>query len=110
MVIEKFTFFREKDEAGESNVLKNFNKGSMLTLGVGGDATAMQLRVKGIVDDSSEADWVDLGLINTATFAISTDIVSNGIYNVGCSGVSKIKVVIDSISGGDVTVVGKLID
>lgn len=110
MVIDKFTFFRESSSSDVSNNFMNINKGSALTLEVSGDATAFSLSIQGIVEDGNNEDWTNLATINMTNFEVSDEIAKKGIYSIGCDGIVRMRANLESVIGGNVTVVGKLND
>ena len=110
----KFPFFRGITGAAESDVFNN-NCYNILTLEVSG-TDGIALRVQGCVniEDSrrnplsdSELTWFDLAVIDAGDFSVSKSITKNGIYSIGISGTTKIRVVADSVSGS-LTAIGVL--
>lgn len=105
-ILENFKFFNAVEEQQESNVLKN-GIGSVLILQVEGNASSFEIKVEGSIDNESEK-FFDIAVINNETFEISNNIKDIGIYSVGVDGYSNIKLDLASISGGYVSVFGKL--
>ena len=110
----KFPFFRGVSSASESDFFNN-NCYNILTLEVSG-AESVSLRVQGCVNiedsrrvplDDEDLTWFDLATINAGDFSVTSIITANGIYSIGISGTTKIRVVVDSVSGS-ATVVGVL--
>lgn len=61
----------------------------------------------GMVDEET-AVYEPLATINNADFSITNNITNKGIYTIGTTGIIKIKLVLNSISGGSLTAFGKL--
>lgn len=106
-VLQNFKFLDNATTTATSNVLYNANKGGLMVLQVDGDATTFSLSVKGLVNNE-ENNWYDLAIIKTSDFTITNSITTNGIYNVVIEGVSEIKVVVNSVSGGGINAFGKV--
>ena len=110
---KKFPFFRETTSAGASDIFDNYGCYGILTLEVSG-ATAISLKVQGCINvedgdkkpiPEEDLEWTDMALINAGDFSVSSSASANGVYSVGISGLTKIRVVIDSVSGA-ATVIG----
>lgn len=102
-----YLFFDAINTSMESNSLLNTYGGSQLVLQVEGDATSFSLEVQGIVDDSTKV-YRPLAIISNTDFAVSNVISKKGIYTIGVDGINEIKLNLSSISGGALTVFGKL--
>ena len=103
---KKFPFFRGVSEAAVSDIFNN-NMYDSLTLEITG-AESIQLRVQGCinVEDANKnpipeenLEWNDLGLINIKNFTVVESATVNGIYCIGIGGLTKIRVVIESVTG-----------
>lgn len=105
--LSNFQFFTATTSTGESNVLTTPNRGDTLTLEVYGTATAFSLIVQGIMDVNNVDEWTNLGWYNTV-FEKGTDITTKGIYTIPIYSILKTRIVIESISGGNLTVFGKV--
>lgn len=101
-----FKFFDAVSTSTESNVLIN-QSSSQLVLQVEGAATAFSISVVGIVDSETE-EYETLAVINNSDFSVSNEITNKGIYTIGTDGIVKIKLILNSISGGDITAFGRL--
>ena len=96
----------EKATTGGELITGN-TKGSTLTLQVFGSASAVNLQVFGQVDSKSEA-WAVLSAINASTLDVGTSITQKGIYVLSVNGCARIKVQLNSVSGGEITVYGRI--
>lgn len=97
-------FFVERTTPGTGEILTNFLCND-LTIAVSGNATGLDATVYGKLGDS----WYPLGLVSMTDFATLEKIEENGLYGVaGITGVESIKVVLNTISSGNVTMVGRL--
>ena len=105
-VLDNFIFFSEATTAGESNILSNPNLGSQIIVQAGGTATNFNVEILGQADIN--ADFVPLSCINMTTFDVDSKITAAGIYAVPVDGVCKIKAKVNTVSGGKVTVFGRL--
>lgn len=101
-ILENFIFF-DNATSGESNILTNPNLGSQLVIQVTG--TTFDIEVLGQADING--DFVALSAINQTNFGVGSHITAAGIYAISVGGIGKIKVRINSATGG-VTVFGKL--
>jgi len=101
--LKPFMFFDEVTATGTSNTLVVANRGEVLSLEVRGTAIAFNLKVQGILDANNTNSWTDLGWF-TPTFTKGTSIIAKGIYTVPVY--LKTRIVIESISGGNLTVFG----
>ncbi len=103
---QKFPFFRGASAAATSDIYNNSAYG-VLTLEVSG-ASSISLKVQGCVNvenadktliPDNNLVWSDLAVIDTKDYSVGSSITANGIYAIGISGLAKIRVVIESISG-----------
>lgn len=105
---QNFVFFKEATQAGTSNTLGNTN-GDSLSLQVGGTFSSATLVVQGRAD--FEGSFFTMSVLNVGTVGVSASITAPGIYSViGIEGVQQIRVVIQSVSGGNVSVFGRLVN
>lgn len=81
-----------------------------LTLNVQGDAASFSARVLGMnrVQGVENPVWQPLAAIHMADFTVVQSITKPGIYAVALSGLQGVKVVLDTVSGGKVTVFGRM--
>lgn len=105
--LKDFSFFKGVTTTGTSNVLVTANRGETLTIEVYGTATSFSLKVQGIVDADNANSWTDIGWYNTV-FEKGTNITIKGIYTIPVYSIFKTRIVIESISGGNLTVFGKV--
>ena len=104
-ILNSKLFFNQAITTGTSEVLGNV-RGDLLVIEVYGTATTIDLNVQGVVDANnttfSDISW------KKSDGTIGTDVVAKGVYIINVSGLSKIKVVVNTVTGGNVTVFGKL--
>jgi len=110
MIIRAFPFFKDATVAGESDKWLN-TMCSAGSIEIKGTATSFSLEIQGAVDDEdpNNIEWATLCVINANDLSTVNNITSKGIYSVDVSGKS-IRVKINSISGGNLTIVGKFSD
>lgn len=104
-VINNFVFFSNVSSTGDSNILKNL-RGSELVINVNGTATYI-LSIQGLVN-IEDNNWTALATINASDYSVANTITANGSYIIGIDGIAQIKVNISAISGGNVSVFGRL--
>lgn len=106
-MFRSFLFFEDANAAGESAVFNNAacTDGS---IEVKGDATSFSLEVQGAVDtkNPNAIEWTTLFAINETDLTTVTEIEAKGLYYINAVG-KCVRVKINSISGGSLTVVGK---
>ena len=105
-ILNSKLFFNQTVSTGTSEVLGNI-RGDLLVSEVYGTATAFSLKVQGIMDTDNLSSWTDIGWYNSV-FEKGTNIVSKGIYTIPIYSIFKTRIVISSISGGNLTVFGKV--
>lgn len=98
-------FLQDVNSTGASAVHTNVS-GETLTIQVDGDATSFSFQLLGCSDFYSD-DFYALTGFTTAFDPIAT-ITTKGIYTFGIEGISKMKVNLTAVSGGSVTVFGKM--
>ena len=103
--VNNFYFLQNATSATETDVTHNAS-GETLTLQVDGDASAFSFQIKGCVDLMSDEFYQLSGL--DLDFNTSKTITKTGIYTFGVDGISKLKLKLDSISGGSITVFAKI--
>ena len=106
--IQGFPFFKGATAAGESDVFRNhcYTEG---TIEFKGTATSFSAEIQGCLDTIDDPNWVTLGVVNLSDFSTATDIEANGLYSISVVGVS-VRVKINSISGGNLTVTGMFLN
>lgn len=106
-VLKNFVFFEDASSAGESNVLSNPNKASVLTLEVQGTGS-FTLNVQGLVNvELANPTYTNLAAIVAEKLSKTESITAPGIYYIGVDGIAQIKATLSSVSGS-VTVFGRL--
>lgn len=104
-ILNSKLFFNQTVTTGTSEVLGNI-RGDLLVIEVYGTATVIDLKVQGVVDANnitfSDISW------KKSDGTTGTNIVAEGVYIINVSGLSKIQVVINTVTGGNITVFGKL--
>ncbi len=107
-VIENFVFFKDAESAGESKsfVSHCYTEG---TIEVRGDATSFSVEVQGCLNREGEIQWTTLCVIDERNLALVTDITEKSLYSFYAMG-KGIRVKINNISGGKLTVVGKFLN
>lgn len=106
-VLGNFVFFKAASSAGESNVLSNPNKGSVLTVEVQGTGT-FTLNIQGLVNtELVNSTYTNLAAITAKKLTKVENITEPGIYFIGVDGISEIKASLSNVSG-NVTVFGRL--
>lgn len=103
-MIDEMRFFDNATTTGESKVFGN-TKGGVLTLQISGSATAFSFSLLGCLNIESE-EFVELQGINMHNFSLDTAITTPGIYEFDISGIRQLKVTLNSIEGGDITIMG----
>ena len=106
--IRGFPFFKEVEAAGESEPFVN-HCCSDGTIEFKGTATSFSAEIQGCVDREGEVQWTTLSVVNLSDFSTTSSITGKGIYSVSAMGVS-IRIKINSISGGNLTVTGMFLD
>lgn len=106
-MFRSFLFFKDANAAGESAVFNNA-KSTDGSIEVKGDATSFSLEIQGAVDteDPNNIKWTTMFAINETDLTTLSAIEAEGLYYINAAGKS-IRVKINSISGGSLTVVGK---
>ena len=98
-------FLQDATSANASEIFTNAT-GETLTIQVEGTATSFSFQLLGCSDFYSE-DFYALTGFTTAFDPIAT-ITAKGIYTFGIEGISKFKVNLTAVSGGSVTIFGKM--
>lgn len=106
-MFRSFLFFKDANAAGESAVFNN----AVCTDGsieVKGDATSFSLEVQGAVDteNPNAIEWTTMFAINETDLTTVSEIEAKGLYYINTVG-KCVRVKINSVSGGSLTVVGK---
>ena len=106
--INNFVFFRDQSSAGESNVFwsHSYTDG---TIEIKGSATSFDVEIQGCIDKESTENWITLAVVDENSLAIKTTIEDAGLYSFNAMG-KGIRVKINSVSGGELTIVGKFLN
>ena len=95
--------------AGESDTVFLQTEDS-LTLNVQGDAACVSARGRGRnrVQGVEVPVWQSLAAIQMADFTVVQSITKPGIYAVALTGLQGVKVVLDGVCGGEVSIFGRM--
>ena len=105
MILNSEYIFKDLSHT-ETKEISNVN-GELLVIQVTGNAVNKSIQILGISDLESE-EFVKLQSINMTDFSITNDIVNNGLYQIDISAVRKIRIVIESIENGTVSILGNI--
>lgn len=107
-VIQGFPFFKEVTSAGESDAFCShcYTDG---TIEFKGTATSFSAEIQACIDIESAENWVTLCVVDESNFNTLNTISAKGLYSFNAMGKS-IRVKLNSISGGNLTVVGKFLN
>lgn len=103
-MISEMKFFENATESELSEAMINV-KGGILTIQATGTATSFEYEVLGCLNTQSE-QFVALSGVNVSNFSIYNVVNEKGIYEYDINGIRQIKVLITSIEGGDLTIIG----
>lgn len=106
ITLNSFSFFKDRKTIGDSEILSNPNMGSSLILQINGSHIGGSLSVMGTIENNE--NWNKLAIIDMSTFQMVNNINKNGIYTIAMDGVAKVKVVLNGITSGNISVFGKL--
>lgn len=109
--IVNWSFYKNATAAStEDNMTPFINMtGDVMSVEVRGAAT-FTLKLQGRTDLLNGGVWEDLAAIKLSDFSVSTEIKQTGIYEIGIEGLQEIRANITSISGGDLTVLGRAVN
>lgn len=103
-----FKFITGADAAKTSNTLVNVSC-DVLSLQASGTFTSCTVKVQGKTD-AENGDWADLSLMDVSTLSVVEKITNKDIYEAPVEGLSQIRVVVETVSGGNVNVFGMLVN
>ena len=105
---EIFPFARQVSAAKECDIYNNarYSEG---VLEVKGTATSFNVEIQACVDISDTIEWTTLMVVNESDFSTLDAITDKGLYAFSMAGKNRIKVKINSVSGGYLTITGKFI-
>lgn len=105
---EIFPFARQVSVAGESDIYNNvrYSEG---VLEVKGTATSFSVEIQACIDVTDTIEWTTLMVIDESNLTTLGSITEKGLYAFSMAGKNKIKVKINSVSGGYLTITGKFI-
>ena len=104
MLINNNYFFKDVSTPEISSPINNV-KSNLLILEVSGDATSFSVSVLGSIDLQNE-NYTQLNILNMSDYSLNSNINSIGIYEVDISAIQNVKLQINSISGGNISVLG----
>lgn len=109
MNVTQDILFLSTGAAQESSVVSLQTEDS-LTLNVSGDGVSFAARVLGMnrIPGEEETVWQPLAAIHMQDLTAGESITKTGVYAVALTGLQGVKVVLDSVSGGDVTIFGRM--
>ena len=105
MNLNEKIFINEASSATISDIFDNY-KGDVITLQASGDASAFSAKLEGRSDIN--ADWSELAMINLKDLSVNNAIATTDVYQSGLTGVTQIRVNLTSVSGGSVTIFGRV--
>lgn len=99
------SFFEKATSAGTSEVYQN-RKSDSITLQVHGTFTSASATVEARTDIN--APFTEIALIDLSNYGVISDgaITKAGRYAIGADGIRELRVVLNSVSGGDISVSG----
>ena len=104
--INAFPFFRKVEEAGISDAFYS-HAYTDATVEVKGTATSFEVEIQGCLDKEEE-NWITLCLVDESDYETLNKVTAAGLYSFSAMG-KGIRVKINSISGGYLTIVGKFL-
>lgn len=107
-VLDGKYFLKDVTSVVESDIMYNPSQGNSLTVEVTGTASSFSLKVQGIVNLENKTQWSDLGWVDSTLGNNGIDITSFGSVAIGVGAYSKLHVSITNISGGTLSVYGRL--
>lgn len=106
--IQVFPFFRGATAAGESDIFRSHCY-TDATIEIKGTASSFSVSVEACLDTEETESWTTLCVVNEGDFSTLTDLTAKGLYSFSVMGKS-IRIKINSISGGNLTIVGKFLN
>lgn len=107
MIASQSHIFHENASAqGDGVPLKGITNASTLMLQVSGGAADLELRVYGAM--TANGDYAQIAVIDMSDLSKAEAITGNGIYAAPIDGVRNVKVAVEKVSGGAVTVYGEV--
>lgn len=108
MIIQKkIIFCQNQTSSFISNSVFNV-KSDLLTMTVEGSFTNGNIKLEGRESESNT--WVSLAGINISNFSVAkSGITSTGIYEFSIAGIRELRVNVEQVAGGSVTVSGQFI-
>lgn len=105
MNLSEVKFIDKASSAVISDVFDNY-KGDAITLQASGEASSFMAKVEGRSDIN--ADWSELAVINLKDFSVNNNISTTDVYQSGLTGITQIRINLISVSGGNVTIFGRI--
>jgi len=106
MILQHFVFFDSSSTGTTSNTLAVPIDAEALSVQVTGNSS-IDITVQGKADSES-GNWTTLSVLNLNGFGTASKITADGIYMIGCSGLTQIRVV-NGGTAGSVKVFGFLV-
>lgn len=105
---EIFPFARQVTVAKDSDIYNNarYSEG---VLEIKGTASSFSVEIQACIDVTDTIEWTTLMVVNESDFSTLEDITAKGLYAFSMAGKNRIKVKINSVSGGYLTITGKFI-
>lgn len=103
---EIFPFARQLESAGDSAIYNNSRYVDGV-IEIKGTSTTFSVEVQACIDVNEEIEWTTLMVINENNQSKLTNITSKGLYAFSMKGKNRIKVKVNSVSGGYITITGK---
>lgn len=109
-ILKDFQFFTNASTTIDSSICYILNNASTLVIEVTSSTTpTFTVQAKGIVNNSNST-YTILESVNMSTNDVSSTISQVGIYTIPIDGLSNVKISITAISGGSISIYGKLGD
>ena len=105
MDLSQIKFIENASASATSEVFDNY-KGDSITLQARGTASSFSAKLQGKSDIN--ADWADIALINLKDLSLASALTSKDIYQSGLIGVTKIRILLDSVAGGEINIFGRV--
>lgn len=102
VVLEQGMVFSGSTDPTEPKIISNV-RGEVLTIQVGGQATSVSVKLEGNSVLSTNV-FSPISSLNLGDYSIAKTITKPGLYQVGIDGVSKIKVTVTGVTGGEALV------
>lgn len=108
MVLDIFKFFENASTSVISNELINKMQSDTLICEVSGNSVGLSLEFQ-VNFNREDTNWITVSVIKRDSYEIVSSVVENGIYDLNIVGISSMRVKINGVTSGTVTVVGKIV-